>query len=238
MQGRKEFRAGLAASIAVHLAVFAYLLRFSPEAVETIPEPVISVTMVPSSLAPVDPTAPQPSPTNQPVQQQQAPSTLQRQEPETAPTAPAPAPEVRHAPNIRPAPLPKADPLPAMKEASAFYAASLLARPENRSAREALKTLSPEERHEQICDTEAMEQLRRADPRLHPDRLIAYALQNTQVNGDRLYAPGAAFRSGHRWFRISFECTLDAKHNAVTAFRFTIGNLIPSSQWSDLQLER
>ncbi len=44
-----------------------------------------------------------------------------------------------------------------MKEASAFYAATILSRPENRSARDALKTLSPSERNEQICDTEAMD---------------------------------------------------------------------------------
>ncbi len=125
-----------------------------------------------------------------------------------------------------------------MIEAAAFYAASILARPENRSAREALATLSPSERNEQICDTEAMEQVRRADPMFNPDRLIAYALQNTEVDGNRLHAPGAAFRSAHRWFRLAFDCTLDPRRQTVTAFRFAIGALIPSSQWNDLQLER
>ncbi|MCD2176400.1 DUF930 domain-containing protein [Rhizobium sp. C1] len=125
-----------------------------------------------------------------------------------------------------------------MKEASAFYAATILSRPENRSARDALKTLSPSERNEQICDTEAMEQIRRTDSKLQPDRLIAYALENTQVDGDRLRAPGAAFRSAHRWFRLTFDCILDTRRGAVIAFRFAIGTLIPSSRWDDLHLER
>ena len=125
-----------------------------------------------------------------------------------------------------------------MTEAQAFYASAILSRPENRSAREALKTLSPEERNEQICDTEAMEQIRRTDAKFRPDRLIAYALENTRVDGDSLHAAGAAFRSAHRWFRLTFDCTLDPKRNTVTAFRFSIGDPIPSSRWSDLQLER
>ncbi len=125
-----------------------------------------------------------------------------------------------------------------MTDARAFYAAAILARPENRSAREALKTLAPAERDEQICDTEAMEQIRRSDAKLRPDRLIAYALEDTRSDGNTLHAAGAAFRSAHRWFRLSFDCTLDAKRNTVTAFRFLIGEPVPSSRWSDLQLER
>ncbi len=86
-----------------------------------------------------------------------------------------------------------------MKEASAFYAATILSRPENRSARDALKTLSPSERNEQICDTEAMEQIRRTDSKLRPDRLIAYALENTQWMGigcARLVPPSGARIAG------------------------------------------
>ena len=83
-----------------------------------------------------------------------------------------------------------------------------------------------------------MEQIRRADAKFRPDRLIAYALENTQVQGERIHAAGAAFRSAHRWFRLTFDCTLDEKRNTVTAFRFSIGDPIPSTRWSDLQLER
>lgn len=160
-------------------------------------------------------------------------------EPETTPAQPPPA-EATPTPaqETKPAPPLPTDPQPKMTDARAFYAAAILAKPENRQARDALKTLAPAERNEQICDTEAMEQIRRADAKFHPDRLIAYALENTQVDGDTLHAAGAAFRSAHRWFRLTFDCTLDTKRNTVTAFRFLIGDPIPSSRLDDLQLER
>jgi len=158
-------------------------------------------------------------------------------EPQESPP-PAPWTHIAPAQESAPVPPPPVDPGSRMIEARSFYAATVLARPENRSARDALKTLSAEARDEQICDTEAMEQISRAKANLRPDRLIAYALENTHVDGDRIEAAGAAFRSAHRWFRLSFDCTLDAKRNTVTAFRFSIGDPIPSSRWTDLQLER
>ncbi|MCD2175946.1 DUF930 domain-containing protein [Rhizobium sp. C4] len=241
VQARKDFRSGLAASIAIHLVALFCLLRFSPAPVEDMSEPIVSVTIVPQATAPERPSAPEPSsPADKAAEQQQPspPSERQRDAVDAPAPTPTPAPQTAQAPDNAPTPPPQPDPAPTMKEASAFYAATILARPENRSARDALRTLSPAERNEQLCDTEAMEQIRRADTRMHPDRLIAYALQNTEVDGDRLHAPGAAFRSAHRWFRLAFDCTLDAKRSAVTAFRFAIGEPIPSSRWSDLQLER
>lgn len=234
MQTRREFKAGLAASIAIHALALVWLLSIATAPIRNVEDPMVSITLVapPSASesetplqAPKEtPASPQPAPTTAPAQQEAPPSNPQAED--------APAQE------RLPPPAPPTDTGPKMIEAQAFYASAILARPENRSARDALKTLSPEERNEQICDTEAMEQVRRADAKFRPDRLIAYALENTQVEGDRLHAPGAAFRSAHRWFRLSFDCTLDAKRSTVTAFRFSIGDPIPSSRWGDLQLER
>ena len=235
MRPRRDFKAGLAASIAIHLIALACLFHVRPAPLQNSEDPVVSVTLIPAPPVAESKTAPQATeePQSLPPAQMAAP-----EQQETSPAKPqaevAPAPRQES----KPAPPPQTDPGPKMTEAQAFYASAILSRPENRSAREALKTLSPEERNEQICDTEAMEQIRRAGAKFRPDRLIAYALENTRVDGDSLHAAGAAFRSAHRWFRLTFDCTLDPKRNTVTAFRFSIGDPIPSSRWSDLQLER
>lgn len=236
VQWRRDFQAGLAASIVVHILVLVCMLYISPAAIPDAEDPVVSVTLMVLPQAAESQTAPEPAKQEPPSPQPAPPNMLEPK----APPGPNPQADATPGPaeETRPAPPTPTDPTPKMTDARAFYAATILARPENRSARDALKTLSPSERNEQICDTEAMEQIRRADAKFRPDRLIAYALENIEVDGDTLHAAGAAFRSAHRWFRLTFDCTLDAKRNTVTAFRFLIGDPIPSSRWNDLQLER
>ena len=240
MRRTKGFPIGVAASAVLHLLVIICILRLAPARIEDAGEQAIAVTMIPAQEFNPGTAAPKPAPPEEPHEPATSPpppssaeSPLARSSPAASPPAPPSA-----APAAPPPPEPQPENGSGMVEARNFYAAAILARPENRSARDALKTLAPAERNEQICDTEAMEQIRRADAQFHPDRLIAYALENVQVDGETLHAAGAAFRSAHRWFRLIFDCTLDAKRNTVTAFRFLIGDPIPSSRWSDLQLER
>ncbi|HWU60938.1 MAG TPA: DUF930 domain-containing protein [Ensifer sp.] len=238
MQARKDFQAGLAASFLVHGIVLALIPFIRPTAIPDIDGPAVSVTLVEPSPAPEGRPVPQSS-----VEQSRDPEETPAKTPEPASPPPSPSPPpaehpTSHALGTAPVVPPPSDPVKKMTEAGRLYAAAVLARPENRAARDALKTLSAEERNEQLCDTEAMEQVRRADTSLRPDRLIAYALESTKVDGGRLHAPGAAFRSAHRWFSLTFDCTLDLQRQTVTAFRFAIGAPIPTSRWSDLQLER
>ncbi|WP_354555872.1 DUF930 domain-containing protein [Rhizobium aquaticum] len=231
---------GVAASAVLHLVVIILILRLAPARIEDAGEQTIAVTMVPVQEFNSGPAAPKlapPEEPGEPASNPPSPSSAESPLARSSPAASSPAPPSA-APAAHPPPEPQAQNGSGMIEALNFFASAILARPENRSARDALKTLAPAERNEQICDTEAMEQIRRADAKFRPDRLIAYALENTQVDGETLHAAGAAFRSAHRWFRLTFDCKLDAKRNTVTAFRFLIGDPIPSSRWSDLQLER
>lgn len=230
MQRRRDFQAALAASVVVHFLASVWMLCINPDPIAVADDPVVAVTLI----------APPPSVERQMASEaakQELPSPWQAPANTFEPEA-TPAPTARADVTPTPAPPAPTEPTPKMTDARAFYAAAILAGAENRPARDALKSLSPEERDEQICDTEAMEQIRRADSKFRPDRLIAYALANTHVEEDRLHAAGAAFRSAHRWFRLTFDCTLDPNQTHVTAFRFSIGDPIPSSRWSDLQLER
>jgi hypothetical protein len=230
---KKEFRLAIAASLALHVMALLPLLFASPKPPLPAPEPVVSVTLL------------SPAPEKEALQTSHAPPPDKNDDPAPTPTAPSPVrpsapqpPPARLATPPQPQQQQQPDSPAGQVVATSFYAAKILARPENRAARADLKTLSPAEQHEQLCDTEGMEQLHRWKPALQPDRLIAYALGDTVVEGSTLHAPNAAFRSRHRWYELSFDCAIDAAGSEVTAFRFTMGNPIPEDRLSELFLER
>lgn len=220
----RELRIGLGASALLHAATIAILLMTGPVPTPPPGETIVHVTI---DRAPPPPGLVEALPSPE------------------APPSPAPLEAWQDKPQAAPSISPETQPAPAAPPeedantvvAKEFYATAVLARSQNRSALEALKTLSPAERREQICDTEAMEQLHRWRHTLRPDRLIAYALGDTQLVGDTLKASGAAFRSNHQWFALSFECKLDAT-DRVVGFRFSMGAAIAHDRWSDLLLER
>lgn len=220
----REMRIGLAASALLHSAAILVLLTITPLPAPPPGEQVVRVTIA-SAPEPVEPPMRAPPPTRPAAQQ--AP-----QVPATA-ASPAPATEPKPEPAV-PRPPKEQEQTVVARD---FYAEAILARPQNRQAREALSTLAPVERREHICDTEAMEQLHRWRAALRPDRLIAYALQDTTIKGNTLSAPGAAFRSAHQWYALTFECSLDASDHVV-GFRFALGAPIPEDRWNDLLLER
>ena len=46
-----------------------------------------------------------------------------------------------------------------------------------------------------------------------------------------MVAAGAAFRSGHNWYAIRFNCTVGHDLASVVAFQFMVGDPVPESQW-------
>lgn len=234
----REFRLRLGRAIGLSLLLHALLLTAFFVIVPR-PAPIPEDAAIPVQLVVSPP--PEPLDERKPAAAAKQPPTDQPEQPQAPPlgaeTAPA-TPEGPPAPS-QPAPPPAAPKAaPGMTEAEHLYAGAILARPENRSAREALKTLSPAERKEQICDTEAMEQIHRSHPSLHPDRLIAYVLEDVAWDGDQFDANGAAFRSAHQWYALRYQCRFDPATGEVAAFRFEIGAAIPRERWSDLFLER
>ena len=83
----------------------------------------------------------------------------------------------------------------------------------------------------QLCDLEAVEQVRawRADYR--PTMVVAYAMADVAVGGAVVEARGAAFRSGADWYRLAFRCRLSPDHRTVTGFAFEVGASVPKDQW-------
>ena len=157
---------------------------------------------------------------------------------------PAPVPQLAAPVPAEPAapPLPSAEPAtPAAPEAASngpfratdFYAGSLLVEPESARLRQAMRALADPERIVQLCDIEAMEQVRRARPDYDPDMVVPYAMAQTDMRDGMLIATGGAFRSRREWYALSFRCTPAADFSHVEAFEFTLGEQIPHELWEE-----
>ena len=155
--------------------------------------------------------------------------------PEPAPTVPLPVPA---APAEAPADI-AADEAPAQATpaegrtftATTLYAANLLKTAGMAQVRRSLPTLDRSERVVQLCNIEALEQIRRAAPDYAPDTLVSYAMSDPLMAGLTFTALGGAFRSRRQWYQVAFECTASSGLDGVTAFSFKLGAAIPESEW-------
>ena len=117
-----------------------------------------------------------------------------------------------------------------------MYAGDLLAEPASATLRRAMGTLEINERLVQLCDIEAMAQVREARPEFDPDMVVAYAMQQTEVRDGALVADGAAFRSRREWYGLTFRCEGLPDLSGVTTFSFSVGELIPHDLWEGYYL--
>jgi hypothetical protein len=101
-----------------------------------------------------------------------------------------------------------------------------------------LQKLDPATRLEQVCDYTAMTQIRKDDKNYRPDRALANAMADVDVSKDTIKATAGAFRSGGKWYRLSYSCTASPDHLKVVSFHYTIGPEIPETQWAAYGLWR
>ncbi|MEK1931831.1 MAG: DUF930 domain-containing protein [Pararhizobium sp.] len=130
-------------------------------------------------------------------------------------------------------PRPKAG---ALIQATSLRSQKVLADPRSAKARKALQELASSERIVQICNIEAMEQVHIWKPEFQPDFLVAYAMADINLSGQKLAADGGAFRSKRRWYNIGFTCDATADLKKIVSFAFLAGDAIPESQWGDHNL--
>lgn len=202
----------LAAALALHLALAAALMLLPAPVPPPAPEEAIAVEFVPSSellTAPARPLEPLP---------------------DTAPDAQASVP-ARPAPSRQTPSRPAPPPEPQMIRPSAMLSSRSLADPRSRQSRLALRTLSDEDRAEQLCGLEAMEQVAAWRRDFRPDRLVAYARGEPKHDGNVVEANGGAFRSRSLWYAIRFRCELTPDRTRVAAFAFAVGEPVPRDEW-------
>jgi hypothetical protein len=64
-----------------------------------------------------------------------------------------------------------------------------------------------------------------------PDELVAYAFADPVLRGTKINAPGAAIRSGGKWYRLSYTCETNAEGLEVSSFSYQLGAEVPRSEW-------
>jgi hypothetical protein len=99
-----------------------------------------------------------------------------------------------------------------------------------------LRMLDPAARIEQVCDMAAMAQIKRDAKQYRPDRAMAAALAEPKVSDASIEARGAAFRSGGKWFQLSYVCRTTQDRMQVTSFEYKIGAAIPEDKWDSYGL--
>ena len=115
--------------------------------------------------------------------------------------------------------------------ATEYFADAILNDPRNRETRQTLAALGSDERLIQLCNIEAMEQLKRWKAGFVPDHVVAYATADPSLTATSIRAPGGAVHAGGKWYRLSFGCTATADLGRVASFDFTLGRPIPRQQW-------
>lgn len=120
--------------------------------------------------------------------------------------------------------------------ATDYFAGAVLDDPRNRQTRETLSTLTSDERLIQICNIEAMEQLKRWKAGFVPNSVVSYAMADPVLSATSMEAKGAAVHAGGKWYRLSFSCGATVDLSRVASFAFKLGRPIPQRQWEQNSL--
>lgn len=117
-----------------------------------------------------------------------------------------------------------------------MLSAKTLADPRSRQARADLATFASDERMVQLCNLEAMDQIRRWRADFRPERVVPYATAEEKVRGTTIAADGAAFRSRKNWYSLKFKCRLARDGESVIGFEFLVGDPVARDKWDELGL--
>lgn len=118
-----------------------------------------------------------------------------------------------------------------MVAATEFYAADILNDPAHREVHRNFPLLADREQVIQLCNIEALEQLRIDNVAENPDALVGYAFEGIGVTGLSLEANGGAYRADGQWHRVRYRCEVAPDIRSVSAFAYAVGALVPQSEW-------
>ncbi|MEI9410326.1 DUF930 domain-containing protein [Mesorhizobium salmacidum] len=125
---------------------------------------------------------------------------------------------------------------PAMIRPTRMLSAKTLADPRSRQARADLKVLASDEGMVQLCNLEAMDQIRQWHAGFQPERVVPYATAEEKITGTTIAADGAAFRSRKNWYSLKFKCQLAQDGESVIGFEFLVGDPVARDKWDELGL--
>jgi hypothetical protein len=108
--------------------------------------------------------------------------------------------------------------------AKRFYLASILGTPTMSKVTDGLAKLPPDKRLAYTCNLEALGQVGNAGRGFKPDAIVPDAFGKASLAGTRTIVTGGIFRSGQKWYRVAYDCTLNRDLSAVTSFTYRIGD--------------
>jgi hypothetical protein len=99
-----------------------------------------------------------------------------------------------------------------------------------------LAKLEPQERADQVCMILGVDKVRKDKALPRADRMTSEVLGHATFTGTRVTTTGGAVRANHKWYRLTFDCTVTADQMKATAFTYEIGPEIPREKWDDIGL--
>ena len=99
-----------------------------------------------------------------------------------------------------------------------------------------LAKLEPQERADQVCMMLGVDKIRKERTLPHADRMQSDVLGHATFTGTRVTTTGGAVRANHKWYRLTFDCTVTADQMKATAFTYKLGPEIPREKWDDIGL--
>ncbi|KQU89204.1 hypothetical protein ASD02_20085 [Ensifer sp. Root1252] len=118
-------------------------------------------------------------------------------------------------------------------KAEELFSAKSIADPR---VKQAMGQLPVKKRILQLCNIEALEQIRHQRPEDFPDILVPFGPSGGFIGKEQIDASGGAYRSKGNWYDVDFKCKVDLETVEVTSFSFAIGNIVPKTAWKSRRL--
>lgn len=115
-----------------------------------------------------------------------------------------------------------------MTEAKELYSAKSIADPR---VKQALINLPVKKRIRQICNIEALEQIRNQRPDTPPEGLFPFGPNGGFITKNRMDASGGAYPSKSNWYDVDFQCIVNDEATEVVSFSIAIGGQVPKAEW-------
>ncbi|HEV7320367.1 MAG TPA: DUF930 domain-containing protein [Ensifer sp.] len=120
-----------------------------------------------------------------------------------------------------------------MTEAKELYSAKSIADPR---VKQALINLPVKRRILQLCNLEALEQIRSQRPDSPPEGLVPFGPRGGFISKNRMDASGGAYQHKSNWYDVDFKCVVNEEATEVTSFSIAIGGQVPKATWKERRL--
>ncbi|WP_104666185.1 DUF930 domain-containing protein [Ensifer adhaerens] len=120
-----------------------------------------------------------------------------------------------------------------MTEAKELYSAKSIADPR---VKQALINLPVKRRILQLCNLEALEQIRSQRPDTPPEGLVPFGPMGGFITKNRMDASGGAYQNKSTWYDVDFKCVVNEDATEVTSFSIAIGGEVPKAAWKERRL--